>query len=80
LDSDYALLELLGHEVQEGDLLIAGLGDDNNLVGRACVAPKDIAPCLVKADCFRFRLDTNRVSPKFLAYQLSAGAITDAQL
>jgi type I restriction enzyme, S subunit len=65
------------HDVRGGDLLIAGLGDDRNAVGRACVAPPHIEPAMVKADCFRFRL-TSEVAPKFIAAQLSIGAPADA--
>jgi type I restriction enzyme, S subunit len=78
LDEDYFLTELRGHEVLPGDVLVAGLGDDNNLLGRACVAPDGLGKALVKADCFRFRLDTDRVLPEFVALQLSAGAAFDA--
>lgn len=67
-----------GHSVMGGDLLVAGLGDDNHTVGRACVAPADIEPALVKADCFRFRIDQQLASPEFLAMQISAGAHFDA--
>jgi type I restriction enzyme S subunit len=84
-DRDAAFIELayfeseMGrHEVRNGDLLIAGLGDDNNVVGRACVAPKDIYPAMVKADCFRFRLDTDRVLPQFAAWALTVGSTYDA--
>jgi type I restriction enzyme S subunit len=55
-------------------LLVAGLGDDAHPVGRACVAPDGIEPAMVKADCFRFRLDRRRVVPEFVAYQLAATA------
>ena len=64
------------HSVVGGDILIAGLGDDNHPVGRACVAPAEIAPAMVKADCFRFRLDPNRVHTAFVACQLTATART----
>ncbi len=33
---------------------------------------------MVKADCFRFRLDQRRLLPRFAAYQLSATASTVA--
>jgi len=78
LDEGYFRNELQGHAVLAGDLLIAGLGDDNNLLGRACVAPLDLGAALVKADCFRFRLDTSQALPMFTAWQLSAGAAFDA--
>ena len=62
------------HSVLARDLLIAGLGDRNHPAGRACVAPEDLGPAMVKADCFRFRLDENRVEPRFAALQLTATA------
>lgn len=62
------------HGVVAGDLLVAGLGDDRHPAGRACVAPASIAPAMVKADCFRFRLDSSRVVPEFVALQLTATA------
>ena len=73
LDEAYA--RLLGdHSVKEDDILIAGLGDDGHPVGRACVAPVKIEPAMVKADCFRFRLDRERALPRYAAFQLSATA------
>lgn len=71
---DYFSNALSRHSVLPGDLLVAGLGDENNLVGRACVAPDDIAPALVKADCFRFRLNPTKAEARFVAYSLSASA------
>lgn len=62
------------HSVEEGDVLIAGLGDSRHPAGRACVAPISIAPAMVKADCFRFRLKRSEVEPQFLAFQLTATA------
>ena len=69
-----------GHDVVQGDLLLAGLGDDNNLLGRACVAPDLGGPAMVKADCFRFRLDQNKVNPSFISNQLSATAAHECGL
>jgi type I restriction enzyme S subunit len=77
VDKAYAS-QLGDHSVVGDDLLIAGLGDDQHPVGRACVAPHDIAPAMVKADCFRFRLDQRRAIPRFVAYQLSASALATA--
>jgi type I restriction enzyme S subunit len=62
------------HGVIQDDLIVAGLGDGRIPAGRACVAPPGIEPAMVKADCFRFRLDPSHVSPRFAAYQLSATA------
>ena len=78
VDADYYARELSGHDVVCGDVLIAGLGDDKNTVGRACVAPSGIEPAMVKADCFRYRLDTNQVLPEFVATELSASSAADA--
>jgi type I restriction enzyme S subunit len=76
---DEAYATALGdHRVLAGDLLIAGLGDEGHPVGRACVAPEGIEPAMVKADCFRFRLDQRRVLARFAAYQLSATASATA--
>ena len=75
LDIDYCRKELGGgHNVIAGDLLMGGLGDENNPLGRACIAPELIGPAIVKADCYRFRLDTKKVIPVFIALQLSATA------
>ncbi|GGR33264.1 restriction endonuclease subunit S [Streptomyces roseolus] len=60
------------HEVRPGDLLIAGLGDENHPVGRACVAPKGIGPAIVKADCFRVRLDESRLTHRYATWALSS--------
>jgi type I restriction enzyme S subunit len=78
VDLVYFESELAGHAVVEGDILIAGLGDERNTVGRACVAPAGIAPALVKADCFRFRLDREVAHPGFVSAALNAGSVSDA--
>lgn len=78
IDEKYYKNNLSNHDVIAGDLLIAGLGDPNNPVGRACVAPNDISPAMVKADCFRFRLDGEKALPAFVARQLSFSAWSDA--
>ena len=64
------------HSVEPGDVLIAGLGDPNHPSGRACVAPKHIKPAMVKADCFRFRLNSTICYPKFIALQLTTTSST----
>jgi len=74
IDSEYSK-KLGDHSVRANDLVVAGLGDESNPVGRAGVAPSAIEPAIVKADCFRFRLDTERATPSYLAMQLSAAAV-----
>lgn len=78
IDEDYYRNNLRNHDVLTGDVLIAGLGDPNNPVGRACVAPIDISPAMVKADCFRFRLNEKKATPEFIALQLSISSFFDA--
>lgn len=77
ISADYWREELGGgHDVLPGDVLVAGLGDENNPLGRACVVPPTIAPAMVKADCYRFRLSPH-VNPEFVALALSATARTE---
>lgn len=77
LDRDKAYIPLdhyaglTGHHVAEGDLLIAGLGDSNHHVGRACVAP-DLGQAIVKADCYAAAVDPRRARADFLALYLSS--------
>jgi type I restriction enzyme S subunit len=60
------------HEVLAGDLLVAGLGDEQHPVGRACLAPDNLGPAIVKADCFRLRLDEDRLSHRFAMWFLNS--------
>ncbi|MFJ2442023.1 restriction endonuclease subunit S [Streptomyces sp. NPDC087658] len=69
--------ELRRHEVKPGDLLIAGLGDDRHPVGRACIAPDHLGPAIVKADCYRVRLDENRLTHRFAAWALGSSTVSD---
>jgi len=84
VDTDHAYIEethareLGDHSVLADDVLVAGLGDDSHPVGRACVAPPGIHPAMVKADCFRFRVDSRLVFPHFVARQLTATAVIAA--
>jgi len=74
VNEDYYRQDLGEHDVLPGDVLVAGLGDETHPVGRACVAPEGLGDAMVKADCFRFRLDLPKADPHFLALQLSATA------
>jgi type I restriction enzyme S subunit len=60
------------HDVKPGDLLVAGLGDPKNPVGRACIAPDNLGRAMVKADCFRVRLNENALLHRFLACYFSS--------
>ena len=72
ISTDY-FLTLYRHRVQKGDLLIAGLGDARNHVGRACVAP-DLGSAIVKADCYCARVNADLASANYLALFLSSPA------
>ena len=61
------------HHAVAGDLLVAGLGDEGHPLGRACVMP-DLGPALVKADCYRLRIDRAKADPRFVAHYLSSAA------
>ena len=80
IDADTSFISLdhyatLGdHSIVPEDVLIAGLGDAKHPAGRACVAPEALGNAMVKADCFRFRLNRTRVEPRFVATQLTATA------
>jgi type I restriction enzyme S subunit len=68
------------HSVFSEDLLIAGLGDERHPPGRACVAPEYLGTAMVKADCFRFRLNRERADPNFLALALTATALASSAI
>lgn len=69
--------ELRRHEALPGDLIVAGLGDQNYPLGRACVVPDGIGPAMVKADCFRLRLDQRRILHEYAAWALSSPRVAD---
>ena len=66
---DYAE-ELEAHAVEQGDVVVAGLGDDKMPLGRAAVVPA-LGPAIVKADCYRLR-PNEQVSAAYLAWVMSA--------
>ena len=72
VDLDYWRL-LNRHHALPGDLIVAGLGDENHPVGRACVLP-EVGPAMVKADCYRLRLDPELADARFVALFLSSAA------
>jgi len=77
-DADRAFIDieywrtLQSHHASPGDIVVAGLGDEGNPVGRACVVPP-LGPAIVKADCYRLRLNA-LACPLFIAYFLSSAA------
>ena len=74
IEEDHATL-LSRHAVHSGDVLVASLGDDNHRPGRACLYPAELAPGIVKADCFRIR-PSGLVDPGFLMEMLNSRSVT----
>jgi type I restriction enzyme S subunit len=61
---------LRAHEVREGDIVIASLGEQ---LPRACLVPKPDGPAIVKADCIRARPHP-AIDRHWLLYMLIAPA------
>lgn len=76
ISRDYAA-ELGAHAVRPGDVVIAGLGDINHPLGRAAVVPLEFGEGIVKADCYRARVNRS-ASAEFLAWSLSAPQTSDS--
>lgn len=62
---------LARNQVNPGDVLIAGLGEDNNVVGRACCYPERLPSAINKADCFRLRCTSLLAFNRFVMYFLN---------
>jgi type I restriction enzyme S subunit len=57
--STHHAASLARHDAHSGDLLVASLGDERHPMARACIYPAELAAGIVKADCFRLRLDAH---------------------
>jgi len=62
---------LIRNQVKAGDVLIAGLGEDNNVVGRSCCYPEGLPPAINKADCFRLRCRESVGLNRYVMYFLN---------
>ncbi len=77
-DSDRAFVPwhhfegLKEYEALPGDLLIASMGDESHPAGRACLVPDRVCPAMIKADCFRFRVDAEQASPQYLMWFMNS--------
>jgi type I restriction enzyme S subunit len=69
--------QLSRHEVEEGDVLIASLGDESHRPGRACLYPP-IPKGIVKADCFRLRPNVAVADPYFLTLLINGATCAAA--
>lgn len=67
ISADY-FRELQKHEVLEGDIVMAALGDP---IGRCCAVPAHLLPAIVKADCFRIRLGS-MIDPGYFLYWMNS--------
>jgi type I restriction enzyme S subunit len=72
--SERHFFELSKHAVEEGDVVVAMLGE---ILPRACCIPSDVAPAIVKADCARVRITAKLVQPALVVAQLSSKPIRD---
>jgi type I restriction enzyme, S subunit len=78
LDKDRAYVssahaaQLSRHSVEPGDLLVASLGDDAHPVARTCQYPAGLEPAIVKADCFRLRLNKKKARHEFVRWLLNS--------
>ncbi len=67
--SDEHFASLKKHSVENGDLVIAVLGEE---LPRACVIPDGVAPAIVKADCVRFKPKAGLVDSDYMNYVLNS--------
>ncbi|WP_064244263.1 restriction endonuclease subunit S [Sinorhizobium glycinis] len=67
----YFHTDLERYEVRPGDIVIAGLGDDEIPPGRSCVVPTDLGPSINKADCFCLRVNS-RMDARYLSFFLNS--------
>lgn len=67
--------ELREFALEPGDVIIAGLGDENHPLGRACVVPGSVLPAIHKADCFRAVVRPEHLLADYLAWALSFGRV-----
>lgn len=74
---DYASGGLSEHRVVAGDLVMAGLGDASNPLGRAAVVPAAFEGAIHKADCYRIKVDELRSDPDYVSWALSYGPARD---
>lgn len=84
LDKDAAFIGLdyyeelrSSHGFQAGDLVVAGLGDEANPLGRAAAVPDAMLPAVNKADCFLVRPGPNIVSEYLLLALNSRDVLSD---
>ena len=65
--------EFEDYRLREGDLLVNRV-NSRELVGKAAYVPASLEPSVFESKNIRVRLDTSKVLPKFINYQLLAGS------
>ena len=60
------------HRIYGGDLVIAGLGES---LPRACIIPDYVGDAIVKADCIRFKPNSNIADTKYLLFALNSETV-----
>lgn len=62
------------HQIFPNDLVVALLGEP---IPRCCIIPDNIGPAIVKADCVRFKPNSDLAISKFLMYAINEPKIRD---
>jgi type I restriction enzyme S subunit len=70
--SDKHFRSLEKHQVFAGDLVIAALGV---VLPRACIIPSGLGPAIVKADCIRFKPNSELGLPSYLCLALNSQVV-----
>lgn len=64
--------KLKKHQVNEGDIVIAALGE---ILPRACLIPPFVGEAIVKADCIRFAPNPDLVSNEYINFVLNSESV-----
>lgn len=73
VEERHAAAHLAQHRINHGDVIMAGLGDASNPLGRAAVVPVSLDGAIHKADCYRIQVDSRKSDREFVAWLLSFG-------
>ena len=79
VDSRYAGSELAQHRLLTGEVVVAGLGDSAQPLGRAFAVPPELEGAIHKADCFRVRLQPAQ-DAAYVAWALTYGPAREVAL
>ena len=71
--------DLVRYTVNAGDVLVAGLGDENIRAGRACIAPDYLGKAINKADCYCLRPKSTLNSKYLVAFLNSPNGLRQSE-